>query len=306
METQYKIYDFTPQIGWSISRYEVFDKCKRMYYYNYYGKFAAAVPSYKMRSLKELTSVPLEMGNIVHDVIEAFLRRLQKSDSNIDESRFFEYAMEKTSEYFYKKTFIEKYYHQVDDIDMAKVNAKIRKCLENFLSSPVFNWIFMKALRNKDNWMIEPGGYGETRLNGLKAYCKMDFLFPVDGDVYILDWKTGRKNELKHAHQLIGYTAAASTNFHIPVERIFPKIVYLYPEFEEFELRCGSKDLENLFNMALKQTREMESFCENHDENFPKPVDCFPVNPSESLCRLCNFQELCFPDIHNSAKKTCF
>ena len=100
MVLKYPSYEFTPVLGWSISRYEVFDKCKRQYFYTYYPKHVPGVPFYKMAALKDLTSVPLEIGNVVHDILEAFLRRLQKSDSNIDENRFLEFAREKTDEYF--------------------------------------------------------------------------------------------------------------------------------------------------------------------------------------------------------------
>jgi ATP-dependent helicase/DNAse subunit B len=187
MPLTYQSFPFSPLLGWSISRYEIFDKCKRQYFYTYYGKYAREVPFYKIAQLKELTSVPLEIGNIVHIVLEAFLRRLQKSDAHIDENKFFQFARQKAQESFSGKTFIEDYYGALKSPSFEHTFAKIAKCLENFIASPCYNWIFMKALTNKDDWLIEPPGFGETRLNGYKAYCKMDFLFPVDGAVYILD-----------------------------------------------------------------------------------------------------------------------
>ena len=78
-----------------------------------------------MAALKDLTSVPLEIGNVVHDVLEAFLRRLQKSDSDIDENRFLEFAREKTDEYFSQKTFIETYYGSQKSIDRDEAFGKI-------------------------------------------------------------------------------------------------------------------------------------------------------------------------------------
>jgi hypothetical protein len=306
MIVQYEAYPFTPQLGWSISRYEVFDKCKRLYFYSYYGKHTPNVPLYKMQALKSLTSVPLEVGNVVHDVMEAFLRRLQKSDREINEENFYRFAQKKAAEYFTHKTFIELYYNQTSALDMVAVEEKIRKCLANFLSSPIFHWLFMKALLNRDNWMIEPKGYGETRLNGLKAYCKMDFLFPVDDQIYILDWKTGKKDTYKHGRQLIGYAVAASHNFQVPWSIIFPKIVYLFPEFEELEIRLKKEDLDAFMAEAADQTREMRGFCVNADENIPKPIEAFPLTPSPALCRCCNYQELCFPKKENGAEALSF
>ncbi|MBD3244037.1 MAG: hypothetical protein GF331_25820, partial [Chitinivibrionales bacterium] len=257
MELKYARYDFTPILGWSISRYEVFDKCKRQYFYQYYSKFVRDIPLYKIRQLRELTSVPLEVGNVVHDVLEAFLRRLQKSDSDIDEERFYKYAEEKAREYFSTKTFLEVRYGAVESIAMPDVYARIRTCLRNFMGSPVYSWIYMNALKNKNNWMIEPPGYGETRLNGLKAYCKMDFLLPLENEVAVLDWKTGKRDQYKHASQVIAYAAAASNNFGIPMERIYPRIVYLYPEYGELEVNVDESHLEGFYTRVRAQTEEM-------------------------------------------------
>jgi CRISPR/Cas system-associated exonuclease Cas4 (RecB family) len=286
MPLRYETYPYTPALGWSISRYEIFDKCKRQYYYAYYPKHVPGVPHYTMAMLKDLTSVPLEIGTVVHDVIEAFLLRLRKSDSDIDETRFFSFARQTAEEAFSRKKFIETYYGQTPSPDLEKACAKIETCLKNFIGSPSYSWIFMKALMGKENWMIEPAGYGETRLDGMKAYCKMDFL---------MDWKTGVKDEAKHGTQLKGYAAAAAHNFGIPWERIFPKIVYLYPSYGEFELRLDRDGFSTFIETIRQQIKEMLAFCSNAEENLPLPFAAFPMNPSPSVCRQCRFQELCFP-----------
>ena len=64
----------------------------------------------------------------------------------------------------------------------------------NFLESERFEWIKESAISEIENWIIEPQGFGESRLDGLKLYCKVDFLTPFDGKIVILEWKTG-KNE---------------------------------------------------------------------------------------------------------------
>ncbi|MBN1308473.1 MAG: PD-(D/E)XK nuclease family protein [Chitinispirillaceae bacterium] len=296
MQLSFASYPFTPILGWSISRYEVFDKCKRQYFYTYYSKYVAEVPAYKMKRLRELTSIPLETGNVVHDVLEAFLKRLQKSDRNIDEGRFFDYAHELVKRYFSEKTFIEQYYNGEQRIDLDRVIDKIDTALRNFMNSHCYNWIFMVALHNRDNWIIEPAGYGETRLDGMKVYCKMDFLLPVDECIYILDWKTGNRDQAKHAQQLIGYSAAASSLFAIPWNRIFPRIVYLYPAFDEMEIRVTDEDRDRFFARVREQTEVMYQWCSDIENNIPLSVEAFTKSPSPSLCSQCRFRELCFPD----------
>lgn len=303
MQLNYEAYQFSPILGWSISRYEVFDKCKRQYFYSYYSKYVKDVPHYKMAQLRELTSVPLEIGNVVHDILEAFLKRLQKSDTDIDEERFFKYARNLADKYFTEKTFLETYYGYSSEIDREKAYSKIECCLKNFIQSPCYNWIFMVALGERTNWMIEPSGFGETRLGGLKAYCKMDFLLPAKEDIYILDWKTGSKDIAKHTCQLMGYAAAANKNFSIPWNRILPKIVYLFPEYDELEIKYNSEELDSFFETIRLQTDKMYAFCSNVNENVPLGIDSFPKNPSPALCRQCRFKELCFPDCHSKISK---
>ncbi len=296
MKLAFEKYPFTSILGWSISRHEVFDKCKRRYYYTYYSKYVQDVPGYKLKMLRDLTSVPLEIGNVIHDVIEAFLRRLQKSDSDIDEDRFYQFARSKAAALFKGKTFMETYYKYTDDIDFDRAMERIEKGLTNFIKSPVYSWIFMKAVTNRTNWMIEPPGMGETRLNGLKAYSKMDFLFPVGDEVHILDWKSGKKDAAKHGVQLIGYAAAANSNFNISCKTIFPRIIYLLPEFDEMSVEVSEKELQNFFDTVKAQTEQMYSFCSDVEKNIPLGMEKFQKSPSPSMCRFCNYQELCFPD----------
>lgn len=292
---QYPTFPFTKILGWSGSRYEIFDKCKRQYYYSYYANFVEDIPSYKIKQLKSLTSIPLEVGTIVHDIVETFLKRLQKSDSNIDENKFFEYARQKTAEYCSRKTFLEIYYKQISALDINKISTRVETCLRNFIQSSIYSWIYMKALYNKNNWMIEPGGYGETRLNGLKAYCKMDFLFPVDDHVYILDWKTGQKDLYKHTNQLIAYATAASYSFKIPWKIILPKIVYVYPKIDELEVTLSERSLSDFVDRVAGESEAMYGFCEDKEKNIPLSAEHFPMMPSETSCTFCNYQELCFP-----------
>ncbi len=83
-----KRYQFSSILGWSVTRYDTFIACKRMYYYQYYAKFDPDYLRMKIDELKNLNSIPLEIGNIVHDTISTVLRRLLKSNNEIDRDRF--------------------------------------------------------------------------------------------------------------------------------------------------------------------------------------------------------------------------
>jgi hypothetical protein len=67
-------------------------------------------------------------------------------------------------------------------------------------------------MEQRHKWVIEPPGFGETRINDLKAYCKVDCMIPTEEGVYIFDWKTGKNDVAKHRKQLIGYGSDYQSN----------------------------------------------------------------------------------------------
>lgn len=289
----YPTYPFTAILGWSISRYELFTQCTRRYFFQYYRKHVPGVRLDHINRLRALTSTALATGTVVHDVIEAFLKRLQKSDTRIDRDKFFAYARNEVAKYIDYHEFQETYYKEKQRVSAEDIYPRVEACLRNFLDSPCFNWIFMKALTNKDNWLIEPEGFGETRIDGMKAYCKMDFLFPVDDHVYILDWKTGKKDAEKHVTQLRAYALAARHNFGVDVNRLFPKIIYLYPEVDELETSITQEQLDALVETIRAQTAQMQSYCRDVENNLPLDIDTFPYTEYRALCRFCNYREIC-------------
>ena len=165
-----KRYAYTPVLGWSFSRYETFSNCKRKYFYNYYGKHDTEFNIEKIDFLKGLTSIPFEIGTISHDVIEVVLKRLLKTTGPIDREKF-ELYLEKHILTKLDKNFFETYYGGLEKIELDQLLEKTKRCLNNFLASNRFEWIRDIAIAEKDNWLIEPPGYGESRLDEMKLYC---------------------------------------------------------------------------------------------------------------------------------------
>lgn len=285
-------FEYTAILGWSVSRYDKFNSCKRQYFYDYYAKYDNEYPRHKINKLKELTSIPLEKGNIVHDVIGVFLARLLKSEDNIDTSRFLDFAKRKTEEQCRIKKFIEVYYKELPVIDETAILNGVNESLNNFLTSPRYDWLIKEAVLDKRNWLVDPPGYGEARLNEMKVYCKVDFLFPLKNSLYIIDWKTGKKDE-KHKKQLLGYVSWASYHFGKHPTDIIPIIAYLQPAYEELQMGFNEYDIEEFARQVRKETDEMQSLCANIGENIPKPKEEFVKTSNEIICKFCNYRELC-------------
>ena len=287
-----KKYAYTPILGWSFSRYETFSNCKMKYYYNYYGKHDTEFSTERIESLKGLTSIPFEIGTISHDIIEVILRRLLKTTEPIDRSKFESY-LEKNILPRLGKNFFEIYYGGLEKIELDQLLGKAKSCLNNFLASNRFEWIRDIAIAEKNNWMIEPPEYGESRLGEIKLFCKVDFLTPLDGKIVIIDWKTGKKDEQKHPKQLVGYASWVLHNMDNEAQDIEPIMVYLYPEYEEVTINVNEQDLREYKERIITQTQEMYNYCSNYEENQPLAKEEFPMVEDDKNCKYCNYKELC-------------
>ncbi|MFH0893284.1 MAG: PD-(D/E)XK nuclease family protein [Bacteroidota bacterium] len=288
-----KKFPFTKILGWSPSRYEAFHYCKRMYYYNYYGKNDTDSTPEKISQLKALTSAPLATGSIVHIMIEFLLKRLQECEKDINIEKFFDFTRKNTDEYCSNNTFMEVYYKETKAVKTDEIYKPVEACLKELLGSQRFGWIFNEAILNKKKWIIEPPGFGETRINELKAYCKVDFLFPMNDQVVILDWKTGKDKGDHFRKQLLAYTCWA--NYHLGVEaiNIQPFVVMLSPTYNEIPFEFGNSDIKFFSVQVKEETEEMYEYCSNVKSNIPKEKSFFAKTKSEKKCAYCNYRELC-------------
>jgi hypothetical protein len=292
-----KRFPFSPILGWSVSRFDTFSFCKRKYYYSYYGKFDREFPTVKINQLKALTTEALSIGSLAHDVIEAILKRLQKSTDVIDETRMKGFVKTQVQKYMLDKVFSEVYYKEKEDIDEAHIIESVFNAVMIFVKSERFEWIKQLPDTSKQQWIIEPDGYGETRIKtdrgDLKAYCKVDFMLPDGKDIYILDWKTGKADEFKHRKQLIGYSLFASFHFENKFERIIPILAYLKDGYSEVVPVISERDIENFKDDMIAETRAMQNLNLDIENNTPVDKNEFTLTESEGKCKYCEFRELC-------------
>lgn len=293
-----KQFPYSPILGWSASRYDTFSICKRRYFYRYYAKYDPEFPRRRIDAFKELVSVPLEIGGIVHHVIEALFNRLKKSQDLIDRERLFDYAMKATRHRLNSKPFDEVVYRQTEQLEPDDLFAKIEICLSNLLESERFKWLTNVATETADQWIVDPPGYGEARLEGDKVYFKVDFLIPLKGKLHILDWKTGQQDPTKHRKQLMGYATWASYHFDVPAERVIPTIAYLHPEYVEVQETFTDRDLKSFAVQIRAERDEMYEFCRDPDSNIPLDKADFPMIDDQRICSYCNFRALCYPDLY--------
>lgn len=286
-------FEYTDVLGWSHSRYNTFTTCKRKYYYTYYSKYDRD-KIFHINTLKGLTSVALEIGNITHAIIKVLLTRIQKSAEPIDREKFARFTTRKAKEIFETKQFQEVYYKDVVEIDFdEEIFEPVRKGLANFLESDRLEWLFEEALVEKDEWLIEPEGFGECRIDDMKAFCKVDFLFPIGNEIHVIDWKTGKQDYSKHSNQLKGYVTWVSFHFGKGFDEIKPTVAYLLPEYKENSIEVNEFDIDDFSNQIRKQTNRMYEYCVEPELNTPLEKSEFALTENKKLCKFCNFRELC-------------
>lgn len=293
-------YPFTPLLGWSASRYDTFSICKRKYFYQYYGKYDDEWPEKRITQFKGLTSVPLIAGTIVHKVIETLLSRLRTTADAINRVKFSDFVNREIEHQIKINDFEERVYGAVSAVESADTATTVEACLERFMDGPRFQWLIRDAARHSDEWIIDPPGYGESRIGDLKIYCKADFLFPVGDELHIIDWKTGRPDRKKHRKQLMGYSTWAAHQFNIDAERVKPTIAYLQPVYEEIHETFNVFDLERFGNEVQAETDEMGEYCQDVERNIPRDKADFPKTRQDTVCIRCKFRGLCFPDKYSA------
>lgn len=287
-------FEYTPVLGWSVSRYDTFSTCKRRYYYQYYTRFEKETPRDKLNLLKSLTTIPLEIGNITHKVIKVLLERLTKSVDRIDEKRFRDYVTGMATRIAGEKDFAEVYYRQRNTVDAeTEILPKVRVAMKNLLDSERMSWLFEQVRYSGKEWIVEPGGYGECRIDNQKAYCKVDFLLPVGNEIHIVDWKTGKRDPVKHEKQMTGYVTWAHFHFEKDFDLIKPFVAYLVPEYREDSVTVGRAAVEGFSERIRNETVEMYGFCSDIDQNVPLPKSEFPMTEHLGICAHCGFREIC-------------
>jgi hypothetical protein len=288
-----KTFPFTSELGWSVSRFEIYHTCKRKYFYRYYDKYDQEFDIKRIARLKSMTTIPLEIGNIVHDVVESILHRLQKSSSPVQMEKLEQFVFARTQEYVSSKEFSEIHYKELETIDAQDLGQRAFQSVKNIVTSDRFEWIRNLPQSSKDRWIIEPPGYGETRIENIKAYCKVDFMLPHERVIYILDWKTGKQDLVKHRKQLIGYALFARYHFNHDFDEVIPIVCYVRDGFEEVRPEITTEDITDFIDTMKTETLELKSLNQDVFKNTPKPKEEFTCTENLHACRFCEFRELC-------------
>jgi CRISPR/Cas system-associated exonuclease Cas4 (RecB family) len=282
--------------SWSVSRHDTFSTCRRRYFYSYY----AATQDPEVRRLKKLSALPLWAGSVVHETIEAFLRERDAIPSETEQAAIVRAAVhgqmladwrESEAGSLRFRLFEHEYQVPVDPEDKRIVVGTVMRSLRHFFRSPTLaaalaagrgRWLTVEDLVSFD-------------VEGVTVFLRMDLAYrDVDGQVVIVDWKTGRAEGRFNEVQMAGYALyAARQGWASSPEEIQTELAYLaVPRY--VRRRVDAKKLDQARTFVAKSARSMKALLLDPVANLARLED-FPMIDRPQVCRRCNFRRLCFP-----------
>lgn len=297
------------EFSWSVSRHQLFTGCQRAYYYNHYGSWGGWEINAPERIrqtyiLKNIVSMPIWVGSIIHDLI-------QKSLENFANTGFFPTAEQLKEDALntmrtgwtqsVKKAWIqapkktnlfELYYGNGKNLPREmtdKIKERVLECIDNFahsqilkeiLATPFLNW---KPIDKLSFFMI----------NDLKVWCAIDFAYTdQNGILHIIDWKTGSERKETLRFQLACYAIYAMEKWHAKLESIEPHGVILNDGARVSNYTLSPNLIISAKDQILTSAQAMKAKLKDQENNVAEEDD-FPCNPDEFQCAYCNFKEIC-------------
>ncbi len=301
--------DLVNELSWSASRDHAFRECRRAYYYTYYGAWGgwekSAPPSTrKLYILKNLKTLDMWAGTIVHDTVAEALRRFSLRGAPITAGELQATARQKLRtgwvdavnrewERSPKLTNLAELYYgngkNLPPETTDRIRDKVNDCLRAFADSEVLkeilaaSYLTWKPVDKLDSFLLE----------GLKIWCAVDFAYSDPaGSLRILDWKTGAEREESIQTQLACYTFFAHDKWLVPPQSVRVFGIFLRDQARVKEYPGGPDVLIDAKDRILTSAAEMRALLVDGERNVAREED-FPLHPDAKPCPRCNYREVC-------------
>ena len=241
------------------------------------------------------------MGEVVHHAIENALKHYQTTREMPTESFLTQITQRMRREFRESRNGIyrdrpgkvlglaeHEFKREISDEKWAEIHDGARRCFTNFA-----NIIFPRLVKPVpvEKWkLIET--MQTFSFEGSMIYVKIDFAFEDShGILKIVDWKTGKAEDVDNEIQLDCYGLFSKEFFKIPTESI-----------ETVECNVNNsrettrKMIEAKMDFAKHYIRNsiaaMKRVLVNEDKNEAREED-FSYTENEATCRFCNFKPVC-------------
>ncbi|MDH4218781.1 MAG: PD-(D/E)XK nuclease family protein [Candidatus Aminicenantes bacterium] len=296
---------FKNEFSWSFSRDDTFRKCRRMYYFQYYGfwggwDFAADKRTRTIYILKQLQNRQMWAGGKVHECIQNTLNEIKSGIGKIDIEQKIEttlnlmrkeFLSSKNKKYLTDPKTCALFEHEYG-LDLSQeewqFNAdNVVECLKKFFNSDVYKEISQLS----DNQWLELEQFPFFYLEDFKIYAALDFAFRRNYEIIIYDWKTGREDPEKDKFQLACYGLFAIHEWNIKSDKV--KLVDLFlSSGNQNELSLEDFEINEIQDRIMNSTNEIIDMLDDPQKNIARE-DCFSFSDNEQICHYCNYSKIC-------------
>jgi hypothetical protein len=298
------------EFTWSTKRGNVFEECRRRYWFEYYGGWGGWSPRADDRTrsiyvLKQLKGRQAWAGEHVHQAVADALHLIhaglpadpEELAGEVVRRMRAQFRESRDREYWSRpKKACGLVEHEFDipvsDAEWGALADHARACLMNFFASPVL--AELRAL-DRANW-LQVEEMERFQLEGVPVWVKMDLAYrAADGRLRIVDWKTGKLDPHPDPIQLTCYAIYASEKWKVEPERIETAVVNLGAN-ESIVRQVDAALIATVRGRIRVSIEGMTKMLEGpREENAPLPESAFAVTDSTGVCRRCPFRKVC-PD----------
>lgn len=308
--------------GWNFTRQELYAKCPRAYFYEYYPWGESNPHEDILWFLKRATTVPMLVGTVVHDAVALALRGFRESkyvykdlaplatrwyDEHLAESQRIAAIVRSGKRPPDEGTVIASHLigGQSELVEQSG-RAAVADHLKAFSNSAT--WEFLRStdpkgwypISDRPRYFKASAALGFSKARGIRLYTVFDLAFRQNNDCVIIDWKTGQKKAdaiLRARRQLAGYALWAISKGRT-LDKIKTQVVFLTdgetwrPESvtqdEVDQVRDGIEQHIASENQFVRRTTSPDG-----DVKWVARVEDFPARPRAAICTGCKFRTVC-------------
>ncbi len=305
--------------SWSFSASHDFEECRRRRYWSKYGAWGgwdkqASYEQRKAYQLNKMDNIYSLQGTAAEQAVVWVLREHQRGVSVTMEqayeaiakpymNRCWKESKEGAWQASPKKfCCLREHYYKLWDAAKEKertvaVVQHTKNCIAHFIDRVLPR---LAEVRREDEVEVTHSDGGDPEsfvFNGVKIYAIPDFVYRSGDLLHIHDWKAGKVKE-SHQWQLALYGLWAHVKHGIASEKVCCFVEYLATG-QVAPFAFGPEKMEEVIARIGESVADMSSYLVDEDRarNVPVPKEEWELAEDESVCRFCNFYELCKPEL---------
>jgi hypothetical protein len=296
-----------PSFSWSHSRRATFQECPRKYFYQYYGSHngweeTASESARLAYRLKNLTSLPLEIGAAVHEAASTAIHLARSGAPMPSADDLYRSALNRMNKAWvessnrpewerspkWRRMFHEFYYDTgIGEDKIADSRDRMQTCLTNLLNSTSFREAVSAPFIEVKN--VEE--FVTFYVDDTPIHAVPDLVYRKGDDSWtVVDWKSGNRHS-DDTEQALIYALYVRELHDVRGPDISVRIERLVHGTAE-DHTFTQDDLDGCIDTIRDSISAMKTYLRDADLNAPVEKTGFPLRSDTSTCKFCNFYEL--------------